>query len=342
MIAQAAVLIDWILNIYWGRSLLQPRAKGAYVDMLDHIGSVTPAPYSKEIQSRTASPRQGKEATGIKKQKRILFLLTLFLRAFSKKKKRQQHFSSFDSELHLHGNASTISKNVKGKWLITLSLVFGLLYILSTIIASQLFIAGGTIPCLPTNFRLLFVYSERALMYFYFGKRLQLTFKNTAYAYSKVFLFVLLWIFLPLFVTGLVWYYYRSWHCTTSGIVEGYAVLVVLDCLYAIGLWCLFVSKMRQVIKQMNLSSRPAADNKSSEPLRIKRIINKFTILSSVMVVSSLISYILYLWLWTAPVLVDIVINGLGLVLSFQRYHLWYLFCCVTCRRCCEPKDLWT
>ncbi|ETO24340.1 hypothetical protein RFI_12816 [Reticulomyxa filosa] len=246
------------------------------------------------------------------------------------------------SVLSLHNSeARAQRKTMNGKWLVTGSLIFGFLYIFSTAIITHLLLVEKELPCISNNFRVLFIYSERVLMYYYFCIRMKTTFEKTVYAYPKCFMDILFLFTILIFFTGLTWYYYWSWRCTTSGVVIGYTALVIFDCFCAVSLWCLFVYKMRQVVRAMRTVDKGVSDYKSPELLKVERLISKLTILSSVTIVSSLLSYITYPWLWTSIVQVDTIINSLCLILSFQRYHFWYLFWCTTCRKCCERNNLW-
>jgi len=101
-----------------------------------------------------------------------------------------------------------------------------------------------------------------------------------------------------------------------------------------------FVYKMMLLLKAAKRifsdGGRHENDPEDESIIKTKHLIIKLTILACVSVTSSILCWVLYAIIGTAGVMIDVIISCFCLILSFNTYNSFYLFCCWPCRNCCK------
>ncbi|ETO16494.1 hypothetical protein RFI_20844 [Reticulomyxa filosa] len=170
------------------------------------------------------------------------------------------------------------------------------------------------------NFRFLLIIVQRTALHGYFIGRLHSVFEGSVYAFSQ---------------SGLWYYYFKIDTCI--GAHDSIISMIVpyfWDALYSIVLSALFVSKLKAV--NNSIMDENSEDNGGS--LKIQKTAAKFTILTTVGVLSSLSFIFLYIVIGVIAAVSDLLVNIFLLILTFKPYDQWYNYCCYGCRRCCEVR----
>ena len=173
---------------------------------------------------------------------------------------------------------------------------------------------------------------QRSILYVFMVYRLKIVFKDSVFELNeKVIVFLTSFIIIGGLIinvtTGYLSYIHHDFLCANSQtLVINSIISQNLDVITSVVLMSLFIYKLNQLIKLSN-------------DIAMKRVANKFTILTIVSVTSSLIS-ILGVALDIFPyqgVSMDLVINNVCMLLTFGVMNRYYQKLCICCL-CLEEK----
>ncbi|ETO11331.1 hypothetical protein RFI_26047, partial [Reticulomyxa filosa] len=229
-----------------------------------------------------------------------------------------------------------ISRTIVIVWI---SLAFGLLYLVATSIFVTLLYAQIEVACSSILFRHSFILVQRGLQYTYFLARLQNVFDGTMYAFNKIFFKLSYGAILFGVISGGSWYYFVAVGHNCSDryrFIVAVGIGLIWDVIASITLLALFIRNMSLVFKttelitvnQSQLGIITALDH---DLMQMKRVTVKLTILEIVVVCTSLLCFILYLFISTLASMIEMVVNCICLILSFNAYDHWFVVCCKPC-----------
>ena len=193
------------------------------------------------------------------------------------------------------------------------------------------------------NYSLVFISTSRMILYYYYLRRLYITFQNSSFDISKKRYKCIKWLLIYIFIIiTLLFIIVQIIHINIKDIEPIWYMSLGLSVLFdnIIGI-CLLVVFIR---KLNSLNNMDCNDNENiavkEQQKKIKNIAKKLSILVLTCVVSTIITLILYIFFFAYYIsLLDLIINSLCLLFSFQMYEKPYNFFCYFCKICCIIKE---
>ena len=328
-IIQTCIFLSWIFKIY---QPIKTKPSKIIVSKLESSHSQLPQSTSPTSPTITSSMKSN-DITDIQMTTSSDGHLSAPL-GFKKQASNSYDENTHDNNDHSHVKPVNISPSLKHST--TLSLLFSLLYCYWIVFASIIYayFNGSSLHIFLSNggtlYGLILINISRILLYYYYLKRLYITFKRSTFEIKRNHYMCYKWLLISIFIVVSILFIVVT--IVDHFVVEipkiwfiSLGIGVVFDSIIGIILMVAFVVKLLRLYNMRN-----GDDNE-----KIKRVVRKLSILTIVSVVSTQATLAIYIVFDIFYIiLLDVIINSLCLLFSYSMYKNYYKIFCFICNLC--------